>query len=213
MAGSKNDRKRPAESSTKPTGETTKRIKKDAKKTTTPTPKSTSTAAPSTPAAPVVKSTLKAKEETAFPRGGGNGLTPLEYKEISNEAVKDVLFEAKTGKAVENGEEVKSKGKKTVHKDKKKQKKGSKETEKENEGPKVEGLSFKVSRLYHGGIVLDLGLELTFATAFGTRSPRFGMHLSNQPDRHCPLVTQQLDRLRTTHLDIRQVQREAQKDA
>ncbi|KAK6204350.1 uncharacterized protein RJT21DRAFT_116749 [Scheffersomyces amazonensis] len=32
--------------------------------------------------------------EVAFPRGGSTALTPLEVKEISNEATKDVLFEA-----------------------------------------------------------------------------------------------------------------------
>lgn len=36
--------------------------------------------------------------EYAFPRGGATGLTPLEVKEISNEATKDVLFEVASQK-------------------------------------------------------------------------------------------------------------------
>ncbi|RPA84282.1 nucleic acid-binding protein [Ascobolus immersus RN42] len=162
MAGTKNDRKRPAES-IKPTGDSSKRLKKadapkkdakkDAKKPASSS-KPTSTPVESAPT-PVVKSTLKAKEETAFPRGGkiGSGLTPLEYKEITNQATKDVLFEAKTGKAVEDTEETKSKGKKVFTKEKKSKKgKSSKEAEKEDDGPKVEGLSFK--RLAPGSLVL-----------------------------------------------------------
>ncbi|KAK9376758.1 uncharacterized protein V1513DRAFT_438046 [Lipomyces chichibuensis] len=41
------------------------------------------------------KSTLKRQEDVAdFPRGGASVLTPLEYKEATNEAVRDVLFES-----------------------------------------------------------------------------------------------------------------------
>ncbi|PUU76130.1 hypothetical protein B9Z19DRAFT_1130280 [Tuber borchii] len=41
------------------------------------------------------QSTLRASkdEEASFPRGGGSILTPLEFKQISNDAAKDVLFE------------------------------------------------------------------------------------------------------------------------
>ncbi|KAK9494237.1 hypothetical protein V1508DRAFT_413338 [Lipomyces doorenjongii] len=45
------------------------------------------------PVAP--KSALKRQEDVAdFPRGGASVLTPLEYKEATNEAVRDVLFES-----------------------------------------------------------------------------------------------------------------------
>ena len=36
-------------------------------------------------------------EETAFPRGGANLLTPLERRQISIQAKQDVLFEQSTG--------------------------------------------------------------------------------------------------------------------
>ncbi|KAK6458069.1 uncharacterized protein RJT20DRAFT_125982 [Scheffersomyces xylosifermentans] len=49
-------------------------------------------------AEPTSKSVISSSE-VAFPRGGATALTPLEVKEISNEATKDVLFEAsKTAK-------------------------------------------------------------------------------------------------------------------
>lgn len=44
------------------------------------------------------------EEEPSFPRGGGDVLTPLERKQIQNQATRDVLFEQKksgTGKTVE----------------------------------------------------------------------------------------------------------------
>ncbi|KAK9451948.1 uncharacterized protein V1518DRAFT_409980 [Limtongia smithiae] len=46
-------------------------------------------------------STLRKHDELAdFPRGGGSVLTPLEYKEVANEAARDVLFEyAQAGNA------------------------------------------------------------------------------------------------------------------
>lgn len=42
-------------------------------------------------AAPAKRSVLQA-EESAFPRGGGSVLTPLEVKQVANDATKDVLF-------------------------------------------------------------------------------------------------------------------------
>lgn len=38
-------------------------------------------------------SSILRDEERAFPRGGTNALTPLEYKQIQIQATKDVLFE------------------------------------------------------------------------------------------------------------------------
>jgi rRNA biogenesis protein RRP5 len=106
---------------------------------------------PSTKPAPaaVVPSTLKAStdEETSFPRGGASALTPLEYKEVANEAMKDALFEAggaATSSALigggDNAQKSKRKSKRT---DKKGGKKGEAK-EKKDKGPKVEGLSYKV---------------------------------------------------------------------
>ncbi|KAK6536454.1 rRNA biogenesis protein rrp5 [Arthrobotrys megalospora] len=39
------------------------------------------------------------KDEPSFPRGGASALTPLEYKEVVNEATREVLFETKEEKA------------------------------------------------------------------------------------------------------------------
>lgn len=39
------------------------------------------------------KSILLATAEIAFPRGGASVLTPLEVKEVANEATQDALFE------------------------------------------------------------------------------------------------------------------------
>jgi rRNA biogenesis protein RRP5 len=105
---------------------------------------------PSTKPAPaaVVPSTLKAStdEETSFPRGGASALTPLEYKEVANEAMKDALFEAggsASANAMIGGGESVQKKKKPRRNDKKGGKKGETK-EKKEKGPKIEGLSYKV---------------------------------------------------------------------
>ena len=45
------------------------------------------------PDAKAQKSLLSSAAEIAFPRGGASVLTPMEIKEVSNEAKRDVLFE------------------------------------------------------------------------------------------------------------------------
>lgn len=133
-----NKRKRPADAA------------KPAKPTAAPTsdapnkrPKTTTVQA-DTPAPP---SSLLKKEETSFPRGGQQALTPLEYKEVSNEAARDVLFEAGGGAAAVGGEEIgilkKSKHKKTNKKEKKK----NAGADDKDSGPRVEGFSYKVCAL------------------------------------------------------------------
>ncbi|CCG82813.1 U3 snoRNP-associated protein Rrp5 [Taphrina deformans PYCC 5710] len=85
---------------------------------------------------PAPSSLLKADE--AFPRGGGSVLTPFEYKEATNEAKRDALFEEPT---------------ETASKQSKKRKSGVVEGQsKTREGPRIEGLSFK--RLTVGTVVL-----------------------------------------------------------
>ena len=103
------------------------------------------------------------EEEPAFPRGGASVLTPLEHKQIQIQAKQDVLFEQSTGRRAatndyENGDDasdenlpaqqseptVKSKGKRKA--------KGEKTTVNgnvEEQGVRVEGLSFKVSSPWH----------------------------------------------------------------
>ncbi|KAL2262687.1 hypothetical protein VTK26DRAFT_440 [Humicola hyalothermophila] len=101
--------------------------------------------APKPPAAPIV-SVLK-EEEPLFPRGGGSVLTPLEQKQISIQAKKDVLFEE---------EKASKKGDKGSVKAKKKRKSRADETAskpvKDEDAVKVESLNFK--RLVKGSLVL-----------------------------------------------------------
>ncbi|KAF8477409.1 hypothetical protein BDZ91DRAFT_774053 [Kalaharituber pfeilii] len=117
------------------------------------------------PVAPLAVSSLKCsvKEEASFPRGGGSLLTPLEYKEVANQAIKDVLFEAGGGRVsktherdLEGDVDMVLEGEKKVKQKKRKfesgKKKKSVRNPKEDEGPKVEGFSFK--RIVPGTIVL-----------------------------------------------------------
>ena len=88
------------------------------------------------------KSTLIAKEEKSFPRGGASVLSPLEYKEVTNEAARDVLFET-TGEAAQ-AEEKASKKRKTVHKAEKRKGKQGDAKEEGEKGIRIESLSHKV---------------------------------------------------------------------
>lgn len=117
----------------------------DPSKSPNSAPKSNSSA----PVAAVAPSTLRAvrNEEESFPRGGASALTPLEFKQISNEAARDVLFEAGGGSAGGEGDAMLKKGKKPKRRNEDKKRKNTvKEEEgKEAKGPKPEGLSFKAS--------------------------------------------------------------------
>ncbi|KAI5969735.1 RRP5 [Candida margitis] len=85
--------------------------------------------------------------EYAFPRGGATGLTPLEVKEISNEATKDVLFEvASQNKRTKSDTESDKPRKKQRTNKKKGSKLGSSNAEDDAEDEKktqAEYLSFK----------------------------------------------------------------------
>lgn len=63
--------------------------------------------------APRASSILKSSE-VAFPRGGASALTPLELKEVANEATRDVLFENENGKKDEQRPSKKKKLAKSV---------------------------------------------------------------------------------------------------
>ncbi|KAA8912855.1 hypothetical protein FN846DRAFT_931829 [Sphaerosporella brunnea] len=108
-------------------------------------------AAPAVSSAP---SALKSSrdEEAAFPRGGASVLTPLEYKEVANEAMKDALFESGGAAVSAKGNDAAKSKKKPRHTDKRKGKKGVGTKEKRETGPRVEGLSYK--RLVPGTMVL-----------------------------------------------------------
>lgn len=105
-------------------------------------------ATPTTSGAPSTLRTVR-NEEESFPRGGASALTPLEFKQISNEAARDVLFEAGGGTAgVGDGDAALKKGKRRSRggHDGGKGKNTTKEGEdKKDRGPKPEGLSFKAS--------------------------------------------------------------------
>ncbi|KAK4252154.1 hypothetical protein C7999DRAFT_27398 [Corynascus novoguineensis] len=99
---------------------------------------------PAKPPAAAVVSKLK-EEEPMFPRGGGSVLTPLEQKQISIQAKKDVLFEEQSA------------GKKGDKAAKKKRRKSrtdetAAKSTKDEDAVKVESLNFK--RLVKGSLVL-----------------------------------------------------------
>lgn len=123
----------------------------------------------SKPSHPQKSSVSILREEPAFPRGGASVLTPLEHKQIQIQANQDVLFEQSTGKkarafdseddenegddAVEGDYVATTVGRKRRSQaaDGKKQK-----TSKVVDEPKlkIEGLSYKVSRITGGWISL-----------------------------------------------------------
>jgi rRNA biogenesis protein RRP5 len=88
------------------------------------------------------------EEEVAFPRGGASVLTPLEHKQIQIEATQDVLFEqqgAKSSRMEIDGEEGNTS--QVATKKLKARGKGKKELQPaglEEQGVKIEGLSYKV---------------------------------------------------------------------
>ena len=101
--------------------------------------------------------TVLRDEEAAFPRGGASVLTPLERKQIQLQATKDVLFEQKgTQKQTDDlgdGEEEDVEmndmddTNASVKKPRKRKTKGKKNEEQDDsgrQGPRIEGLSFKV---------------------------------------------------------------------
>lgn len=81
--------------------------------------------------------------EVSFPRGGATALTPLEVKEISNEATKDVLFE--TSNATKRTSNFKSEqpNKKSKKKVQKKTKKSSNDIEEDSNTVQIENFNFK----------------------------------------------------------------------
>ncbi|CAN8097612.1 unnamed protein product [Discula destructiva] len=119
--------------------------------------KKANTKAPSAAATATATATpvaiASAKEEEAFPRGGGSVLTPLEHKQITIEAKRDALFEEESG----------SKPSKKDDKDSKKRKRKSKEKDvakpdRDEDAVRIEGLNYK--RLVKGSLVLGQVCEI-----------------------------------------------------
>ncbi|KAI5951425.1 RRP5 [Candida jiufengensis] len=99
------------------------------------------------------KSTLSSNEH-AFPRGGNTKLTPLEVKEISNEATKDVLFEINEKKRLNESNQENSKikqRKKSRRGTTKTTKSEDKDNEEESNKVSIEYLNFK--NLFPGSLV------------------------------------------------------------
>lgn len=80
-----------------------KRSDSVSRKDTSSAPAAASAAAAAVPA----KRSVMQAEETAFPRGGGSVLTPLEIKQAANEATRDVLFAASSAGKKEDGPKTK----------------------------------------------------------------------------------------------------------
>lgn len=102
-------------------------------------------------------------EGKAFPRGGGSVLTPLEQKQIQNEAARDVLFEQSGAKRPAPDEEDFGQKKELSRPSKKRRKSkvvvtGNDQLEKPRLD-RVEGLSYR--RLVPGSIVLGQITQIT----------------------------------------------------
>ncbi|KAJ3136886.1 rRNA biogenesis protein rrp5 [Geranomyces variabilis] len=89
--------KAPATPAKSPATDTTAKAKRTPTKAAAKTDKDAEEASPvvaeSKAAAPRPTMPAKPAEEQAFPRGGASALTPLEYREVSDQAKQDVLFE------------------------------------------------------------------------------------------------------------------------
>lgn len=113
--------------------------KDDSKKRASKQPKS-----PAKPAdAPVV--TKSREEEPLFPRGGGSILTPLEQKQISIQAKKDVLFEEQSA-AQPKGDNAARRKRRKARADE-----TATKSAKDDDGVKVESLNFKVGHTSRTG--------------------------------------------------------------
>ncbi|PBP21383.1 rRNA biogenesis protein RRP5, partial [Diplocarpon rosae] len=115
------------------------------------------------PKNPHISKIAKARnDEDAFPRGGASLLTPLEHKQIQIEATRDVLFEqganSKADEFGADGETTERKKKNPKSNWKVKGKKGTEVAEVEEEGVRIEGLSYK--RISPGSLVLGQVVQI-----------------------------------------------------
>lgn len=175
-------------------------------------PKSSSSvpvaAAPSTTVAP---STLRAvrNEEESFPRGGASALTPLEFKQISNEAARDVLFEAGGGAAgAGDGDATLKKGKKPKrrHEEKKGKNTAKEEEEKKDQGPIPEGLSFKASFcLWCVVWWSEVLISYILIVEFDTGDAYAWMHFQNKCYGSCNLTAKQPYWFCATHFHLQKI--------
>lgn len=100
------------------------------------------------------KSVLSNKE-FAFPRGGSKPLSALEVKEISNEAIKDVLFEqAETNKRSGSSKSEQPKKKQRKQSSKKKSTKGDQDVDDADDKKSVSIENFNFKNIGHGTLIL-----------------------------------------------------------
>ncbi|KAK9326007.1 hypothetical protein V1517DRAFT_312424 [Lipomyces orientalis] len=119
--------------------------------------KSTSTLKTKDAEPAAMKSSLKRHDDVAdFPRGGASVLTPLEYKEAANEAVRDVLFESSIQEQPSKKAKTDDKSDKDTHRRqrqiRKQQKSQIPKGDSKTPNIKIEGLTFK--KLVPGTFVL-----------------------------------------------------------
>ncbi|KAK6509459.1 rRNA biogenesis protein rrp5 [Arthrobotrys musiformis] len=136
----------------------TKRQKTGSKESSTSKPPAQKPAAE----APTMQSTLRKsnKDEPSFPRGGASALTPLEYKEVVNEATREALFDTQEEKAApEAGDKTAKKRRTSAAKasSSKKHKKG--DVDDEEPEIKIEQLSYK--KLVPGQLVFGFISKIT----------------------------------------------------
>ena len=96
---------------------------------------------------PTTSSLVRSGEEMSFPRGGASALTPLELKQVANEAANDVLF---GGKSSENVDESRPKKRKKTSKKSKDEPKT--EVDEEETVDLVQHINFK--NLKKGSVLL-----------------------------------------------------------
>ncbi|EOD50642.1 putative rrna biogenesis protein rrp5 protein [Neofusicoccum parvum UCRNP2] len=137
--------------------------KRQRKSDVTPNDSKTKPEKPAEKALPVA-SVLK-QEERSFPRGGGSVLTPLEHKQIQNDAARDVLFEQSNKRAGKGGDSDNdvdmedAEGQKATKKKRKSKGRKSDVGEKQEEGIRIEGLSYK--RVAPGSMILGQVTQIT----------------------------------------------------
>ncbi|KAK8189387.1 uncharacterized protein BKA78DRAFT_269917 [Phyllosticta capitalensis] len=113
---------------------------------------------------PVPVASVLTQEERSFPRGGASVLTPLEHKQIQNEATRDVLFEQSNKKAAKGDDsdddvQMEDAGATKPTKKKSKKRKSDAAGKEKDEGIKIESLTYR--RLQPGSMVLGQVTQIT----------------------------------------------------
>lgn len=92
---------------------------------------------------PTTSKSVISSSDVAFPRGGATALSALEIKDISNEATKDVLFEASSASKRSSSSKSDQPSKKSKKGSKKKTAKSTNEEDEEKSNVQIENFNFK----------------------------------------------------------------------